>query len=142
MALPSDPAFFMDENLLGMGKLLMRAGRHDVVYPGHADLPEVPLGTPDLEWMPTVATRGLVVMTRERRIRTRPVELAAYRDHGIRSVRIGGKRDLSPADQFELFVTHEARLRDRILALGPGPWALLLARDGIRELPLPPTQRE
>ena len=38
--------------------------------------------------------------------------------------------------------THEARLHDTILALGPGPWALLLARDGVRELPLPSNERE
>ena len=41
--------YFTDENMLGLGKLLGRAGRNDVVYPGHDELPEVPLGTPDLE---------------------------------------------------------------------------------------------
>ena len=136
--MPDRPAFFMDENLLGMGKLLVRSGRRDILYPGHAGLPEIPLGTPDLDWMPTVATRGLVVMTRERRIRTRPVELSAYRAHGIRSVRIGSKRDLSPRDQVEMFITHEAELHDEILARGVGPWALLLTRAGVRELPVPP----
>lgn len=130
------PTYFTDENLLGLGKLLMRSGRADVVYPGHVNLPEVPLGAPDLEWMPIVASQGLIVLTRERRIRTRPVELAAYREHGIRSVRVGGKRDLSPTDQVNIFVRHEERLLRHAVRLGRGPWALLLTREGVRELPL------
>jgi hypothetical protein len=44
--------YFTDENTLGLGKLLRRAGRDDVLYPGHEDLVEVPLGAPDLDWMP------------------------------------------------------------------------------------------
>jgi hypothetical protein len=41
--------YFTDENTLGLGKLLRRAGRDDVLYPGHEDLVDVPLGTPDLD---------------------------------------------------------------------------------------------
>jgi hypothetical protein len=46
------PVYFTDENTLGMGKLLRRSGRDDVLYPGHENLPEVPVVTPDLDWMP------------------------------------------------------------------------------------------
>lgn len=49
--------YFTDENTLGLGKLLQRNGRADVLYPGHPNLPEVPLGTFDLDWMPVVARR-------------------------------------------------------------------------------------
>ena len=52
-----EPAYFTDENALGLGKLLRRSGREDVVYPGHEMLPEVPLGNLDLYWMPVVARR-------------------------------------------------------------------------------------
>jgi len=93
MAVPG-PVYFTDENVLGLGKLLRRAGRDDVVYPGHEALPEVPVGTPDLDWMPVIGRRGLVVLTRDRRIRTRPAELRAYWDHGIRSVWIGRSETL------------------------------------------------
>lgn len=37
------PSYFTDENALGIGKLLRRSGRDDVLYPGHEALPEVPL---------------------------------------------------------------------------------------------------
>jgi hypothetical protein len=130
------PVYFTDENALGLGKLLHLDGREDVLFPGHASLPEVPLGTPDLEWMPSVARRGLIVMTRERRIRTRPIELAAYRRHGIRSIRIGSKRDQSPAEQREMFMRHEHRIIEEISRLGDGPWALVLTASGVREITL------
>ena len=128
--------YFTDENALGLGKLLRRSGRDDVVYPGHQDIPEVPLGTPDLEWMPVVSARRLIVLTRDKRIRTRPAELAAYYEHGIRAVWIGGKHDLGPHDQLDLFFTHEARLEREITKLGNGPWALVLTTSGLRPLRL------
>lgn len=128
--------YFTDENTLGLGKLLRRAGRNDVVYPGHEALAEVAVGTADLDWMPVVARRGLIVVTRDRRIRTRPVELRAYWELGIRSVWLGAKQDLAPRDQMELFVRHEARLQREILKRGPGPWALVMSQAGLRPLNL------
>src|SRR3954449_10574216 len=99
MAIGPGPVYFTDENTLGLGKLLRRSGRDDVLYPGHEDLSDVPLGTSDLDWMPIVAERDLIVLTRDRRIRTRPAELRAYLEHGIRSVWIGAKQDLGPRAQ-------------------------------------------
>lgn len=130
------PSYFTDENALGLGKLLRRSGRDDIFFPGHDELPEVPLGTPDLEWMPVVARLDLIVLTRDRRIRSRPAELRAYWEHGIRSVWIGTKRDLGPRDQLELFLRHEERLAREALKLGPGPWALAMNERGVRPLRL------
>lgn len=59
-----------------------------------------------------------------------------YLETGIRSVWIGGKHDLGPPDQLELFLTHEARLTREIVKRGPGPWALALSRTGLRPLVL------
>lgn len=136
MARAFEPAYFTDENTLGLGKLLRRSGREDVLYPGHEELPQVELGTPDLEWMPIVGARRLIVVTRDRHIRSRPAELAAYLEHGICSVWIGAKRDLGPRDQLELFLAHEARLRREAIKQGRGPWALALSSGGVRPLRL------
>lgn len=130
------PVYFTDENTLGLGKLLRREGREDVVYPGHEDLPEVPVGTLDLDWMPVIADRDLVVLTRDRRIRTRPAELRAYWEHGIRSVWMGAKQDLGPRHQLDLFLRHEDRLRREIAKRGAGPWALAMSPSGLRPLAL------
>ncbi|MEP6814026.1 MAG: hypothetical protein ABI873_00590 [Marmoricola sp.] len=136
MAASPGPAYFTDENTLGLGKLLRRSGRDDVLYPGHEALPDVPLGTLDLDWMPIVAERALIVITRDRRIRTRPAELRAYREHGIRSVWIGAKQDMGPQAQVELFIQHEQRLQREITKRRPGPWALAMSPSGVRPLKL------
>lgn len=134
MAAGSRAVYFADENALGLGKLLRRNGRDDVLYPGHEDLPDVPLGTPDIEWMKVVGRRGLIVLTRDRRIRSRPAELKQYHELGIRSVWIGAKQDLTAHAQVELFLKHEARLQREIVKRGPGPWALAMSPSGVRPL--------
>jgi hypothetical protein len=130
------PVYFTDENTLGLGKLLLRSGRDDVLYPGHEDLPDVPLGTADLDWMPVVARRGLIVVTRDKHIRTRPAELRVYQEHGLRSVWIGAKQDLGPHEQLDLFLSHEGRLQREITKRGRGPWALAMSTSGVRPLNL------
>ena len=128
--------YFVDENTLGLGKLLRRKGREDVLFPGHESLPEIPRGTPDLDWLPIAGMRGFVVLSRERRIRSRPAELRAYHEHGIRSVWIGAKRDLGPHQQLDLFLAYEDRLLREIVKRGAGPWALALSPSGLRPLHL------
>lgn len=136
--MPGDlvPVYFTDENTLGLGKLLRRSGRDDVQYPGHEALLEVPLGTLDRDWMPVVAQRDLIVLTRDKHIRTRPAELRVYVEHGVRSVWLGAKQDLGPRDQVELFLKHEARLRREIIKRGDGPWAMAMSPSGVRPLKL------
>lgn len=136
MAAGLGPVYFTDENTLGLGKLLRRSGRDDVLYPGHEDRPEVPLGTHDLDWMPVVAQRELIVLTRDKHIRTRPAELRVYLEHSIRSVWPGAKQDLGPRDQLDLFLKHEARLQREIIKRGDGPWALAMSPSGVRPLNL------
>ena len=120
---------------MGLAKLLIRDhGRDDVVYPGHLLLPEVPRGTQDLDWMPIVARMGWIALTRDRRIRSRPAELVVYREHGLRSVWIGGKHDHSPADLAAMFSRHEPRLIRQSTKLGAGPWALTMTPSGLKEL--------
>ena len=113
---------------------MQRSGRSDVLYPGHDDIPEVRLSTQDLEWMPVVAQRKLIVITRDGRIRTRPAELRVYWEYGIRSVWIGAKHDLAPRDQLELFPQHEDRLRRAIIKYGAGLWALAMSPSRLRPL--------
>lgn len=127
--------YFADENALGVAKLLLRE-RDDVVHPGHPLLSEVPLGATDLEWMPVVSRLGLIVLTRDRRIRTRPAELRAYWEQRIRSVWLGGKKDMTSEDLVEYFLQHEQRLTRHAVKEGPGPWAVTLNRSGIKPIQL------
>jgi len=86
--------FFADENILGVAKALERA-RRDLVHPGHALLPAVPLGALDTQWIPHVAAAGLTVIGRDRRIRTKPGERALLQAHGLRVFWISGTQDLT-----------------------------------------------
>lgn len=86
--------------------------------------------------MRVVADLDLIVLTRERRIRSRPAELAIYREVGLRSVWIGGRHDLTPVQQADLFLRNEDRLVREAIKRGPGPWALMLTPTGLRPIVL------
>ncbi len=75
--------WFLDENNLLLARRLgeIRVG---VVYPGHRDIGDVPRGSADEAWLEVVGRRGLVAITRDKRIRYRPVERQRWIDHQVR----------------------------------------------------------
>lgn len=84
---------------------------------------------PDTEWIPEVARRGWVLITKDKNIRRNPLERAAYEQAGLRGfVATGG--DLSGKDLGELLVrcldgmTRRAHKR-------PGPLLFAISRNGI-----------
>lgn len=124
--------WFVDESALGLGKLLARV-RDDVVYAGHPEVPDVPLGTLDVTWMPLVAERDWVVFRRDRRIHTRPAEVRVFAEVGLRTVWLGGKKDMASAAQLELVVRHWESIEQRREELGPGPWSITLLGGGLAD---------
>src|SRR3954453_20554081 len=82
-AVAEELRFYVDESALGLGKAL-EAARRDTVYTGHPLIPECPKGTLDTDWIPAVAARDLVVIGRDRRIRTKPQEVARFREAHLR----------------------------------------------------------
>jgi hypothetical protein len=127
--------FFADESILGVGKALAIV-RRDLVHPGHPLIPEIPRGSLDTEWMPEVAERGLVVIGRDKKIRTRPGERRLLKEHGLRVFRIGGKRDLTHWQYLERLVRRWADIERRLLDRGPGPWFMLIHERSINEVSL------
>lgn len=130
------PRFFVDESALGLGKVLAMA-RRDVVHTGHyLVLPEVPLGALDIQWIPEIGTRGLAVIARDRRIRTKPAEIAMLRTHGLRVFWIAGKKDLSTWDSLVRLVRRWGDIETALATRGPGPWFYAINENGLRDLPL------
>ena len=127
--------YFVDECCLGLGKLLAIA-RQDVVHPGHRSLPDIPVGTLDTRWMPVVAQLGLVVISRDRHIRTRPAERRLFREHGVRAVWIAGKRDVSTWDMLRLIVRRWEDIEEVVDTRGAGPWFLALYENRMASLPV------
>jgi hypothetical protein len=92
---PADVRFYIDADLLGLARVL--AGlRHDVTYPGdpgavihRRSRPPCPVTSPavkDTQWIPEVATRGWLIITRDRHIQEHHLEIAAVREHRARKV--------------------------------------------------------
>ena len=123
--------FFVDENLLALAKLLAADGR-DVVHPGHPALPEVPLGTLDNEWLRVVGERRLVVITRDKRIRSRPVERRRLTEAEVRAFVLTRAGDLTTAAMRDLVEEHWAAMMAHLEAHPDGPWLVAITRAGLR----------
>jgi PIN like domain len=82
-ATPQAARRFVDENSLGVAKALAYV-RGDITWPGAPDGP-VSAGAADAAWLPIVGQAGLVVLTRDKRIRSRPLERQALLDHNVRA---------------------------------------------------------
>ncbi|MDQ3730112.1 MAG: hypothetical protein M3355_11070 [Actinomycetota bacterium] len=133
---PDNLRFYVDESALGLGKALSHA-RRDTVHVGHPLLPECPLGVLDPDWIPAVAARDLVVIGRDRRIRTRPQELRALREAGLRVFWIAGKRDLSTWDWLVRLVRNWEAMEEIIDERGSGPWFFGVNERSVTEIPIP-----
>lgn len=127
--------FFVDENDLALGKAL-GAIHGSVVYPGHEDLPEVPRGTLDDVWLPLIGAFGLIVITRDRRTRYRPVEKQLWVEHGVRGFVLTGRRSQSTADSLQILVEHWTLMATLIAAQAEGPWMIAVTNEGLRAIDL------
>lgn len=81
--------FFVDEDTLAL------AGLPDVVHPGHPRLPDIPRETHDRVWIPIIARRGLILVTRDKRIRREPAERSAFENAGVRGFPPNGRVDVA-----------------------------------------------
>lgn len=134
---PPSARFFLDETDLALGRALATA-RSDVVHPGHTELPEIPEGTLDPDWLPIVSELGLVVITRDKRIRSRSGELLMYKQHGIRGVFLTGKTSQNTWDSLSVLARRWDDIEELIAVRPTGPWAFSATAGGaLREIPLP-----
>lgn len=130
--------WFVDENLLKIGRALAQV-RVDVVFPGSPRLPQVPRATPDEDWLPIVGQAGWVVITRDRRIRSRPVERLRFEQHGVRAFCITGTQEMSDWQKLSLLIRQWQAMESQYAALGLGPWMCSVTSQGVSPMPaLPP----
>jgi hypothetical protein len=127
--------FFVDENDLALGRALA-ALRDDVVYPGHPDLAEVPRRTPDDVWLAAVGARRLVVITRDNKIRYRPVEKRMWVVERVRGFVLTGRRSQSTADSLRTLLMHWPAIERLTEAGEAGPWMYAVTQGGLRRIAL------
>lgn len=129
------PRYYVDENDLALGKAL--ALRHEgVVFPGHVHLPDVPRASQDDQWLPVIGRLALVVITRDRKIRYRPVEKRMWIEHEVRGFVLTGRASQSTAQSLALLDRHWARIERLATTRPDGPWMYAVTDAAPREIVL------
>ena len=106
------------------------------MHAGHKLIPECPLGVLDPDWIPAVAARHLIVIARDRHVRTRPQELERFREAGLHVLWIAGKRDMSTRGSLSRLVRHWTVIERIIVEHGDGPWFYAVNDQSVREMDL------
>jgi hypothetical protein len=135
--------YVVDENLLRLGKALMRL-RDDVGCFGQPPLMELlPPGIGDTEWIPIVGSQGWIAITSDRRLRTRPAEARLAVAHRLKVVHLhGGVGHRSSWEQAERLLTRWRAVERHRNSFPDGPWWLSLRADSSRALTFEPGQVE
>lgn len=143
---PAVVRVYFDADVLGLAKLLCQV-RPDFTYPGDPGgrikrrerlpcpitLPE----TADVQWIPIVAERGWLIVTRDAKIQERLPELEAVRTSGARMLNIASRDATNTWAQLEVFMTRWREIEPLIDM--PGPFIRILTRGGsLREIDLDP----
>lgn len=134
-----DVQFVFDENTLGLAKGLTQL-RGDAATFGDALLERIiPRGMLDVDWIEQAGSRGWVVITNDRRLRTRPTEAAAAIAWELKVVHLQGKvGSARPWQQAERLLTHWQRVEVHISTTPHGPWWLSLEPKRVRPLRFEP----
>jgi hypothetical protein len=120
-----DVKYVVDENLLSLGNGMV-AVRGDTARFSRAPIEELlPRGIADTAWIPIVGDRGWVMITNDRRLRTRPAEAQLAIAHRLKVVHLHGKVGSQPPwEQLVRIATRWSNIADQ--QNKPGPWWLSL----------------
>lgn len=122
------PRWFFDENSIGVAQALQHV-RGDITWPGGpGDLVDV--GAKDQQWLPVVGREGLIVLTRDKRIRRRPLERQALLDHGVRACFQTTGGQLSLFEQLRVWLRWWIEI-EKLVDEHPGPWLASVSRAGV-----------
>jgi hypothetical protein len=99
---PADMRFYVDADILGLAKLLVQV-RNDVTYPGGVlhkrTRPACSITDPrtlDPVWIPQVAAKGLLIVTRDRNVRTTELRSQLYGSMALGWSRCTVRRSRAP----------------------------------------------
>lgn len=117
--------FFLDHQIgrYQVAEILRAAGAKIEVHLDH-----FPGDMPDVEWIPEVARRDWVLITKDQNIRRNPLERAAYRAAKLRGFVATGK-DMNATELGELLVRCLSGMVRRT-AGRPGPLLFTISRGG------------
>jgi hypothetical protein len=140
---PADVRFYCDADILGLAKVLVTL-RSDVTYPGdpggtvHArERPACVIekaNTPDDIWIPKVAERGWLIITRDSRIQDHRAEIAAVKDNAAKMVALSSKDAGSTWLQLEVVMSQWRKIE--ALVDEDGPFIQRAFRSGLSAVKL------
>lgn len=81
-------------------------------------------------------------ISRDRHISTKPAELEAFRDYGVRGFWIAGKKDLGNWENLRRLVSMWDLIETRISENGSGPWFWAINMTNLCEILLRPPPRK
>lgn len=135
--------FYLDADVLGLAKVLVQV-RSDVTYPGDPGgvlhrraRPACPIASPavpDSVWIPEVARRQWLIVTRDRNIAVNRAEIAAVRDNGARMVALAGAEAIGTWAQLEVLLCQWRAVEG--LLDQPGPFIHSATRTSLRPVDL------
>jgi hypothetical protein len=137
---PAKPAtirVYFDADVLGLAKLLAKE-RADFTYPGDPggrikkrQRPPCPITSPatiDPVWIPIVAARGWLIVTRDRAIQDNRAEINAVRGHGAKMVNLASSDADRTWTQLEVLMSRWREIEPLIDQ--PGPFIFVASRTG------------
>jgi isopentenyldiphosphate isomerase len=86
--------------------------------------------------LPTIGRDGLVVITRDKRIRYRRVEKDRWVEYGVRGFVLTGKRSQSTSDSKAILERWWVAIEGIVERRPTGPWMYAVTNDRVREIDL------
>jgi hypothetical protein len=134
---------YVDADILGLGKILGRL-RNDVTYPGDPGAvihkrqrPPCPITSTavnDVDWIPEVASRGWLIVTRDNKIIENRNEIAAVRENKAKMVALNQLDAQTKWGQLDVFMTQWRRIEPLIDE--PAPFIWRVSRTAVTPIPL------
>lgn len=134
-----DVRYVVDENLLSLGNGMVALRRDTARFSRPPVDQLLPRGITDPEWIPIVGEHGWVIITNDRRLRTRPAEATLAIAHKLKVIHLHGDVGSKPAwDQLIRLANRWASIEKHVEEKPDGPWWLSVRRTSTVELRFDP----
>lgn len=133
--------YYFDADILGLGRIVARL-RPDATFPGDPGAVINKRSRPacviqstdidDIDWIPVVATQGMIAISRDGRIAWHAAERAAIMNSGARLLVLNSREAVTVWSQLEILMC-QWRTIERLTG-EPGPYIRRVTRSGIRDI--------
>jgi PIN like domain len=138
-----DVKFVIDENLLSLGNGMVALRRDTARFSRQPVEELLPSGIPDPQWIPIVGDHGWVIITNDKRLRTRPGEAELAIAHKLKVIHLHGDIGNKPAwAQMVRLATRWASIENHMERAPDGPWWFSVRRNGVAAMPFAPGNAE